>query len=79
MPSPDEHETVSTEPQRQALDAMSHQLVENLNAMIREQNERAQRFAATQHSVSARPAQPPIQDIEPPPPPPPPPRGPGGG
>ncbi len=64
MPTPDEHEQVSTEPQRQALDAMSHKLVENLNAMIREQNERAERFAATQHSVSALPGQVELPHIE---------------
>ncbi len=46
---------VSTEPQRQALDEMSHQLVERLNDMVREQHERARRFAATQHSLSPLP------------------------
>ena len=68
MATPDdaqEHEEVSTEAQRQALDAMSRQLVENLNAMIREQNERAERFAATQHSVSALPGQAGLPEIKP--------------
>ncbi len=48
---------VTTEPQRQALDDMSRQLVERLNDMVREQNERAERFAATQHSLSHLPGQ----------------------
>ncbi len=48
---------VSTEPQRRALDEMSRQLVERLNAMVHEQNERAEHFAATQHSLSALPNQ----------------------
>ncbi len=55
---------VSTEPQRQALDEMSRQLVDNLNAMVQEQHERAQRFAATQHSLSHLPG---LLPPEPPP------------
>ncbi len=51
---------VSTESQRQALDEMSRQLVERLNDMVREQNERAERFAATQHSLSPLPELPDI-------------------
>ncbi len=54
---------VSTEPQRQALDEMSRQLVEKLNDMVREQHERARRFAATQHSLS------PLPGVQAPPPP----------
>ncbi len=48
----------STEAQRRALDEMSRRLEENLNAMVREQNERAHRFAATQHSLSHLPGMP---------------------
>ncbi len=51
---------VSTEPQRQALDEMSRQLVEKLNAMVHEQHERARRFAATQHSLSPLPGTAPL-------------------
>ena len=42
---------VSTESQRLALEAMSAQLVHKLNAMIREQEERAHAFAAQHHST----------------------------
>ncbi len=49
---------VSTEPQRQALDEMSRQLVERLNDMVQEQHERASRFAAMQHSLSPLPGLP---------------------
>ncbi len=52
---------VSTEPQRQALDAMSQQLVERLNTMVREQHERARRFAATQHSLFPLPQLPELE------------------
>ncbi len=57
MSDPEEQEMphVSTESQRQALDEMSRQLVEKLNDMVREQHERARRFAATQHSLSPLP------------------------
>ncbi len=48
---------VSTEPQRQALDEMSRQLMERLNIMVEEQHERARAFAATQHSLSHLPGQ----------------------
>ena len=47
---------VTTEPQRQALEAMSHDLVIKLNAMVAEQERRAQEFAAQQHSLSALPS-----------------------
>ncbi len=61
QPQPD----VSTEPQRQALEEMSRQLVENLDAMIQEQHERAQRFAATQHSLSPLPDLPELEEPAP--------------
>lgn len=48
---------VTTEPQRLALEAMSRDLVEKLNAMVAEQEQRAQDFAAHQHSLSSLPAQ----------------------
>ncbi len=59
MPEPEGQHMpdVSTEPQRQALDEMSRQLVEKLNEMVREQNERARRFATQQHSLSPLPGQ----------------------
>ena len=47
---------VTTEPQRRALEAMSHDLVVKLNAMVAEQERRAQEFAAQQHSLSALPS-----------------------
>lgn len=46
---------VSTEAQRQALDAMSDDLVRKLNAMIAEQDARVQEFAKLTHSLSAQP------------------------
>ncbi len=60
MPEPEDHSMpdVSTEPQRQALDEMSRQLVVRLNEMVREQHERARRFAAAQHSLSPLPGMP---------------------
>ena len=48
---------VSTEPQRQALEAMSRDLVNKLNAMVAEQEQRAQEFARQQHSLSSLPTQ----------------------
>lgn len=48
---------VSTEPQRQALEAMSQDLVAKLNAMVAEQERRAHEFARQQHSLSALPTQ----------------------
>ena len=53
--SPDER--VTTEPQRQALDAMSQELVNKLNIMVAEQEQRAREFAARQHSLSSLPQQ----------------------
>lgn len=48
---------VTTEPQRQALDAMSQELVNKLNVMVAEQEQRAREFAARQHSLSSLPQQ----------------------
>lgn len=48
---------VSTEPQRRALEAMSQDLVDKLNAMVAEQERRAHEFARQQHSLSALPTQ----------------------
>ena len=47
---------VTTEPQRLALEAMSQDLVLKLNAMVAEQERRAQEFAAQQHSLSSLPS-----------------------
>lgn len=47
---------VTTEPQRLALEAMSQDLVCKLNAMVAEQERRAQEFAAQQHSLSSLPS-----------------------
>lgn len=57
MTTPPVHKAseVTTEPQRQALDEMSRRLVQRLNDMINEQNERAQAFARQQHSLSSLP------------------------
>ena len=48
---------MSTEPQRQALEAMSHDLIAKLNAMVAEQEQRAHEFALQQHSLSSLPTQ----------------------
>lgn len=48
---------VSTESQRLALEAMSAQLVHKLNTMIREQEERARKFAEQHHSTLPTPQQ----------------------
>ncbi len=60
MPEPEDHHLpdVSTEPQRQALDEMSQSLVDSLNDMVREQQERAELFAQTRHSLSPQPEPP---------------------
>jgi hypothetical protein len=58
----DDH--VSTEPQRQALEAMSEELVHKLNIMIMEQERRAREFAEAHHSTLPTPAAPPIQQIQ---------------
>ena len=51
------HDQVTTEPQRQALEAMSEELVRKLNIMVAEQEARAREFAKHQHSLSSLPAQ----------------------
>lgn len=56
--TPNEQE-VSTESQRQALDAMSSELVDKLNRMIEEQNARVRAFA-TQYPQQAAPAPEPV-------------------
>ena len=48
---------VSTEPQRLALDAMSRELVEKLNRMVEEQNQRVEAFTQLEHSLAQRPMQ----------------------
>ncbi len=48
---------VTTEPQRQALEAMSQDLINKLSAMVAEQERRAHEFAQQQHSLSALPIQ----------------------
>lgn len=45
-------ESVTTEPQRIALERMSAELIHNLNVMIAEQEERARLFAEQHHSTS---------------------------
>ena len=47
---------VTTAPQRQALETMSQNLIEKLNAMVAEQEQRARDFAAHQHSLSSLPS-----------------------
>ena len=49
---------VSTETQRQALDAMSEELVQKLNRMIEEQDARVREFAVQNPSLSSLPATP---------------------
>ncbi len=49
---------VSTEAQRQALDAMSEELVQKLNRMIEEQDARVKEFAVQNPSLSSLPATP---------------------
>ena len=51
-------QNVSTAAQRQALEAMSNELVRKLNLMIQEQEQRARDFAATHHSTLPTPAAP---------------------
>lgn len=51
-------QNVSTEAQRQALEAMSNELVRKLNLMIQEQEQREREFAATHHSTLPTPAAP---------------------
>lgn len=49
---------VTTEPQLQALNAMSRDLTDKLNAMIAEQEARVLQFTSVQHSASIAPAAP---------------------
>lgn len=51
-------ESVTTEPQRLALERMSAELIHNLNVMIAEQEERVRIFAEQHHSSSPLPQQP---------------------
>ena len=55
MKQDDYQHHVSTESQRMALEAMSARLVHKLNAMIREQEERARKFAEQHHSTLPEP------------------------
>lgn len=48
-------ESSGMEPQRKALEDMSQALLQKLNAMVAEQEGRAQEFAARVHSLSAQP------------------------
>lgn len=50
-----EQPRVTTEPQRQALDAMSQALVQKLNLMVEEQHRRVEEFTRLEHSLSQRP------------------------
>ncbi len=60
-------ESVTTEPQRLALERMSAQLIHNLNVMIAEQEERVRIFAEQHHSPSPLPQHPaPEKQPEPP-------------
>lgn len=58
------HSEVTTEPQRLALEAMSHALVEKLNIMVAEQEKRAQEFTNLQHSLSSLPTTPQIPQVQ---------------
>lgn len=55
MTRPENQPSVSTEAQRQALDAMSEDLVRKLDTMVKEQEQRVRTFIRTQHSSSALP------------------------
>lgn len=63
MDNTPEEQEVSTEAQRQALDAMSGELVDKLNHMIEEQNARVQAFA-TQYPQQAAALQERLQQQE---------------
>ena len=58
MPDTPDIPEVSTEAQRQALDAMSEELVQKLNRMIEEQDARVKEFAVQNPSLSSLPATP---------------------
>lgn len=60
----EETKDVDVEPQRQALEDMSQQLLVRLNRMVQEQEQRASEFATRTHSLSSLPG-----DIELPKPP----------
>ena len=55
---PSRPDEVNTEAQRQALDAMSADLLRKFNTMVKEQEQRAQEFSVLQHSVSHLPQTP---------------------
>lgn len=69
-PQPPSHpdESVTTEPQRLALERMSAELIHNLNVMIAEQEERARIFAEQHHSASPLPQHPAPEKLPEPPP-----------
>ncbi len=48
-------DTVSTAPQRRALEEMSRHLLDELNTMVQQQETRAREFAARTHSLSHLP------------------------
>lgn len=60
-------ESVTTEPQRLALERMSAQLIHNLNVMIAEQEERVRIFAEQHHSPSPLPQHPAPEKLPEPP------------
>ncbi len=60
-------ESVTTEPQRLALEHMSAQLIHNLNVMIAEQEERVRIFAEQHHSPSPLPQHPAPEKLPEPP------------
>lgn len=60
-------ESVTTEPQRLALERMSAQLIHNLNVMIAEQEERVRIFAEQHHSPSPLPQHPTPEKLPEPP------------
>ena len=65
-PSPPD-ESVTTEPQRLALERMSAALIHNLNVMIAEQEERVRIFAEQHHSPSPLPQHPAPEKLPEPP------------
>lgn len=69
-PQPPSHpdESVTTEPQRLALERMSAELIHNLNVMIAEQEERVRIFAEQHHSASPLPQHPAPEKLPEPPP-----------
>lgn len=60
-------ESVTTEPQRLALERMSAELIHNLNVMIAEQEERVRLFAEQHHSPSPLPQHPAPEKLPEPP------------